>query len=301
MEELDPKGPVLVGIGGSGAQIVSKASPDSVILDTDSRTRYLYPRHKVLILGEEVLGGEGAGRNLKLGMIAFRSGMDVIERTILPRMPVIIVAGCEGGTGLSGAVELNSHLARTGIPRFNFIVLEDHPNPEPGREAMALALIGSILHPGAIVKNVDIDKLSEGIGLLYEASIPTPGFRIPSGSWSRLSSGKSPYDMEIVKIDMDETVSDGKGPSQRGLSLAAVSYPEGTPVTELKRIVEYHLGFGDNINVGMVHGGKGKLTLVSLSEPVNPGPIPNPGTIPDLQELLGSETMDISPVHEKLH
>jgi hypothetical protein len=230
--------------------------------------------------------------------------MDDIARAILPGMPVLIVAGAEGGTGLAGAVELNTFLARSDVPRFNVIVVEDGPDPDIGREAMAVALLSGMMHPGTIVKGEMVGYLRKVLDMLSFASVPGPGIRIPLEAWVRLRQGKGPYDLEVHTIPVDGIASftDGKGPSLRGLSMTAIEAPGSVPASDLKRTLEYMLGFGENISVGVTEGDGPDITTVAVYEPVNPGPMPSPGSVPDLEELLGMDEIgQIIPKGEQLH
>jgi hypothetical protein len=227
-------------------------------------------------------------------MIAFRSGMERIAQEVSGRSPVLIIAGSEGGTGLAGAVELNAFLNRSGIPRFTFLISEEGHEVDPSREAMAIALLSGPLRPGLLVPRDRGDALAKALPLLSLASAPTSGIRLPLDAWSRMGSAKGLFELELTELSLEDISSmrEGPGPSSRGISLAAVEAPSSVPVSEIKRAIEYIFGNSQMLGVGIVETGAERITMVCISQPVNPGPLPSGSAAIDISELIGSEGLE---------
>ncbi|MDG6224935.1 MAG: hypothetical protein QCI82_05410 [Candidatus Thermoplasmatota archaeon] len=289
-EDHEPRGPLVLGIGGFGALIVSSMGPEGperLVLDTDVRTKEKYPMENVILLGEKALDGEGVGRDLKLGMMAFRSSMNDILPLVQDHFPVLMIAGCEGGTGLSGAVEIGSELRRRGIPFFNFIFTDDASAPGSNRTALALNLLSGPLYPGCLIgSGHTTEDMARAIQDLARASAPGPGIRIPLEAWTRLSSSKATYTLEHQSMGMGEisSLKEGRGPALRGACIAALRSPEHLGAMDVKGIIEALLGFSENIAVGILKSEGERITLSSLSQSIDPGPLPSMGSDPDMSE-----------------
>jgi hypothetical protein len=265
-----------------------------LILDTDISTMDRFPGSPVLIIGQNLLKGEGAGRNLKLGMIAFRSGIEAIMKGIEGRSPVLIAAGSEGGTGLAGAVELNAVLNRSGTPHFTFILTEEGRGSDPSRWAMAYSLITGPLRPGSIVPREEEMSLCRALGLFLRASSPSSGISLASEAWSRLRSGKVPFALELQDLSLSDIsiMAEGFGPSLRGITIAAVEVPPTLSATDIRRAVDHTLGHSERIGVGIVEADVDHVAIAMISESVNPGPLPVGGSEMDLSKLLGEEGIE---------
>jgi hypothetical protein len=287
-------GPLVIGLGGAGVSIVAGMGVDRLLIDTDISTKDRFPGEHIIVLGESILRGEGAGRNLKLGMIAFRSGMERIAQEITGRFPVLIVAGSEGGTGLAGAVELNTFLNRMGIPRFTFLISDEGHGADPSREGMAIALLSGLLRPGLLVSGDRCNDLAKALPLLSLTSAPTEGIRLPPDAWSRIGSAKGMFELEVTELSLDDirSMGEGPGPSSRGISLAAVEAPKAVPASEIKRAIEYIFGNSEMLGVGIVETGAERVTMVCISQPVNPGPLPTGGAAIDISELIDGEALE---------
>lgn len=299
-EEHEPKGPLVLGIGGLGAFIVSLMGPEGperLVLDTDVRTKEKYHLENVIIVGENALDGEGVGRDLKLGMMAFRSAMKDILPLVLDHFPVFITTGCEGGTGLSGAVEIGSELRRRGIPFFNFIFKDEASAPGSNRTALSMNLLSGPLYPGCLVdKDPPPKDMALAIQDLARASVPGPGIRIPLEAWTRVLSKKSSYTLEHQSMGMEEisSLKEGRGPALRGACIAALRSPEHLGAMDVKGIIESLLGFSENIAIGILKSEEERITLSSLSQSIDPGPLPSMGSDPDMSEpSMMYQEMDI--------
>ncbi len=296
-------GPLIIGLGGVGAAVAAAAGPGALMIDTDLSTRDRYKDNRVLVLGQALLRGEGAGRNLKMGMIAFRSGMEPIIGEMAGHAPVLIVSGTEGGTGLAGAVEINSVLGRSGIPRFTFLVAGSAHEADASRESIAAALLAGPLHPGAMVRD-EGGSVARALRMFARASERSPGIRLTPEAWARIATVKGTFHLEVQDISVAEIggASIGAGAIPRGITIASVQAPATMASGEIRKAVENVFGGSEIIGVGIVETAEGgRLTIASLSEPRGEAIPPQGGAAPDLTALMDVEDLEPGRPPEMLH
>jgi hypothetical protein len=291
---------LLVGIGGKAASILSSISLnddlDMLILDTDQRTENRFEDLQTVIVGKNVVNGEGSGGNMNLARACFKMDMEHIAPMILGRPLVMVVLSTDGATGIAGAVEVCSLLIKVGMPSFS-ILLHEESNLTGGIDPLHMAsmLLDGPLRPGCIVLKgmaagssvKDPFGIASTLPLLLSGAGSGPDFPLTSVSWNLLREDGGPFEMGAIE---DLSVS---GRIEVGApSIVSLKVPLGLTTDEVRSVVDasfghiegLHLALQASPGIELIHGAY--ITKASKRPPSPSGPPPDPEM---LKDLLGGD------------
>ena len=106
----------VIGIGGSGCNTISRLSAlglegiELIAANTDSYSLSVSTADRVILLGENITSGFGAGGDVQLGRSAAEESYKTIIGCIQDADILFLTAGLGGGTG-SGAIEIIARIA----------------------------------------------------------------------------------------------------------------------------------------------------------------------------------------------
>jgi hypothetical protein len=282
-DEFTGRRPLVIGIGGVGCSLASDIDPsgfDVVCIDTDIRTRQRIKN--TLIIGEDMVQGEGCGGNMTLGKAVFRRSLDLLRVIISEHSPVFTISSMGGGTGIPGVVELNQVLRTSVIPCFNIVVVEEIGN-DAGLHARALAniFLAGPLCPGSLIplrsgeeeglKGSTLStgsELNRAVSLIASASSQAANVVVPGAVWHIFAREMRPFSISILDLLSIDSLPES-GPSSgsgEGQTLMIVEMPVNLSNTDTEKIME-SLGAGSrDTHLGLTEnpGRGGGITVVSI-------------------------------------
>ena len=297
--------PLVLGLGGAGCDLVASlecSGYETLLVDTDRRTERRHPGSEVLIIGKELVSGEGCGGNMNLGKACFKTNMEPILSHITTHRPVLIVSYPGGGTGTPGAVEISVMLARFKVPYFNFLVCRRGPSTG-GLDPFGMGefLLKGPLGPGSLVSvdNAigppaieDEQRLADAVHLLASSSSSTAHSVLPISSWGELAGSETPIRSYMLELGPSDALPlfDPEQPATLSLSVPEeISNDELMEVVgrvlppQVKRAVGVTVSPpGTPISVAILHPG-GSLPPTAPQNPYQPPP--------DLMEILKSDPL----------
>jgi hypothetical protein len=310
------RGPLVIFIGGQSCEFASRidlSGFEVLYADTDIRTRDRVVPDSFILVGEDIVKGEGSGSNLNLARACFKKDMEEIASKILGRPLVLIISYMEGATSTAGAVEINSLLMKVGLPSI-VLQLGRIGLSEPSERALNLShlLLGGPLRPGAVIdvswdgdhdsrrgKTMTPFELEKSIKHILKADGDSASIKVPSIAWNILRESGTPFLLNFRSLDRgSERVID------QGVATPSINILEVDGSTTTHDINEFITGFAGNaegVNMGIIEGdppeGKWLLTSIIPSPVSKPPPddrIPRgPDNMDSILELLGNP--DISP------
>ena len=299
------KGPLMVCIGGNSCRIGSSFGPrgsNILFLDTDRRS-LSDEMDLSLLVGEDVVEGEGSGGNLNLARACFKMDMEKIAPKILGRPLVMIISSTEGSTGIAGSVEISSLLVKLGMPTFSFL-LHDSSQQRGGMDPLHVAsmLLDGPLRPGCIlIKGSDEGSpiqdpygLSTTIPFFLSGMKRTHGFLLPPTCWAILREDGGPFEIGPIEIDSEIQRMDIKTPA-----VIFLCVPEDWTTDTVRSILEGTFGNREGIYLGLtMESGIDNIRGAYIAKtaqkiPAPQGPPPDPDMLKDL--LGGPLDMEIVP------
>jgi len=271
--------PLLVLIGGAASKLGSGLQwegIDILFMDTDSRTSSVRGTGEFVLVGEHLVGGEGAGGNLNLARACFKQEMERLAPMILGRPMVIIGAHVGGSTSLAGAVEFNSLLSRVGHPSLT-ILFRDLPGSSPSPRAAALAelLLKGPLKPGAVMdvdgdvpENGPIfgkDRLFHALRSLLMSSTESASISVPAVAWNLLREGGPQFSISSWELDPS-----GSGwpelPSLSPPSIVSVDVDIRASIDRIKELLGSGILSREGVHLGMNERSvRGNWLIVTVS------------------------------------
>lgn len=302
--ELLPGEPLFVCVGGNACRIGSTFDIDNTILvDTDRRTEERSGTFPNILVGNEIVKGEGSGGNINMARACFRTGMEMLGEIILKRPLVIFLADVTGATSVAGAVEMNSLLVRVGLPSVVFLITGGEGRVAVrNSDLMAKALLDGPLRPGVEVviresedrsTGIGMDRLGGVIGDLMAASSKNADVPIPSASWILMRENGGPFG--ITGNDIDNEGIDKVSPLDiRAPCIAALEVPAGSTTKEINSMVSSIFKDMESISLGVISvphtGSPWKLSAISPVLNENEGSMDQTGQKrgPSFEELMDS-------------
>ncbi len=310
------RGPLVLFMGGHSCEFgtgMDLSGFEVLYLDTDIRTRDRVELDSFLLVGEDIVKGEGSGGNLNLARACFKKDMEEIAPRILGRPLVLIVTNMEGSTSTAGAVEINSLLIKVGLPSL-VLQLGKIGLREPSERALNLShlLISGPLRPGVVMdissdddpdprkgQMMTSDELQGSIKQILRAEGDSASIKLPSIAWNILRESAMPFRLVFRSVDRDSKNVDDSRIESPSINILEV---DGSSTTsEINEFINDFAGNMEGIHMGIIEGDppQGNWLLTSIiPSPANKTPpvdsIPRGPNNPDsLADLLG-ET-DISP------
>ena len=297
--------PLVLGLGGAGCDLVASlkcSGYETLLVDTDRRTERRHPGSEVLIVGKELVSGEGCGGNMNLGKACFKTNMDPILSRIVKHRPILTVSYPGGGTGTPGAVEISTMLDRFKIPHFNFLVCRRGPSTG-GMDPFGMGefLLKGPLGPGSLVSVdtaigpptiEDEHRLAEAVHLLASSSSSTAHSILPITSWGELAGSENPIISYLLEFDRSDALPlfDIEQPATLSLSV-----PEEISNDELMEVVGRILPQQAKRAVGVTLSPPGMPITAAILHPGGGIPQSAPQTPyqppPDLMEILKSDPL----------
>ena len=287
-----PSLPLLLGIGGFGAEVLSRfrteAMGEILSLDTDRRTGKRFPNVPFKLIGEPIVKGEGCGGNMNLGRACFRASLEELSMLVMNRPLVLMVCSVEGSTGVAGAVELSTLLRKAGLMFFNVLVLRGSvPSGGAGPRHMASLLLEGPLSPGAFVdlsqkeqpkgmKGIsDIGSLAAALGTILQCSSRSSVIPVPDLAWLKLREDKGPYAISILSgLDPESwKVGDQKEPV-RTPAMMLISIPREMSVDEVRALISKTSQRVEGADIGLsprADGGDPVEVLLIMKRPIDLG------------------------------
>lgn len=303
--ESTTKGPLLICLGGN---TIRKCSPlaekdiDILMVDTDSRALKDHLDHSLLV-GYDIVNGEGTGGNLNLARACYRKDMELIGQNVLGRPLVIIVADCEGSTSVAGAVEINSLLVKVGLPSLSLLLVSDGVRKTSSKTRnMAQILLEGPLRPGINLdiseETIDDEGLLRSLELIYIASSRSAEIQIPGMVWNLLRQKGGPFIIRHRKMERDEPDPD---PLTVGdPSVMVINVDKGTTSEEVKDFMKGTFGSAEGINFGILETGEKNSWEMAIITPGGQKDIQGDqpqSNVPmrsheDIMNMLGSEVFE---------
>ncbi len=260
--------PLLIGLGGVGSDLVAMVDPgsgaDLLLIDTDHRVAKRHPALRALIIGEDIVRGEGCGGNKNLGRACFRRDMGHIIQEVNGHSPVVLVCGAGGGTGLPGAAEIALMLSGSGTPRFSFVL--GHRIPlSGGLDPMAVAsvLLEGPLSPGSLVTTAPEGSTLESGQMSFQTLAWSLGIFMrcmSDGAVSRISGGSLEH-MEAKKEVLGCSLElMGSGPEGIGgllhsiedeVALVPICLPSGLSASIVEEVLQRMDEAPDDLHAGI--------------------------------------------------
>src|SRR5574344_2580139 len=123
LENFEPVAKIaVVGVGGAGNNAVNRMIDENIsnvsfyVANTDKQALSLSKAPNILILGEEITNGLGAGGDPEVGKKAAEASIDDIKKIVEGSNMVFVAAGMGGGTG-TGAAPVVAKAAKEEIGR----------------------------------------------------------------------------------------------------------------------------------------------------------------------------------------
>ncbi len=310
------KGPLMVCIGGNSCRIGSSFGPrgsNILFLDTDRRS-VSDEMDLSLLVGEDVVAGEGSGGNLNLARACFKKQMEDIAPIVLGRPLVMILADIEGATSIAGAVEINSLLVKVGLPSLIVLIIEEGLRKATQRSRdMARVLVNGPLSPGVKVTLTGEDpetsengqlshqELMDSLQMINRAVSRSAIVQLPPMSWNLLKESGSSFDLSIL-----EFMKDGQPPRVLDRihtpSSIVIEVDRTATTTEVNELLASATGGSEGVNIGITEGPEGttswRLVMISpfIQDVQTGSDRSGAGTIRSFDEMMRSIDMeDITP------
>jgi hypothetical protein len=245
------------------------------MIDTDSRTLKDHLDHSLLV-GYDIVNGEGTGGNLNLARACYRKDMELVGQNVLGRPLVIIVADCEGSTSVAGAVEVNSLLVKVGLPSLTLLIVADGVRKtSPKTRNMAQILLEGPLRPGIDLdisdEAIDDEGLLRSLELIYRASSRKAEIQVPGMVWNLLRQKGGPFIIRHRKMEMGEPDPD---PLTIGdPSVMVINVDKGTTSDEVKDFTKATFGNTENLNFGILEDGEHNSWEIAIITPGAQNPL----------------------------
>ncbi len=238
--------PLVIGLGGAGCDLVAsleRCGYETLLVDTDRRSEKRHPGSEVMIIGKELVSGEGCGGNMNLGKACFKTGMEELLPRITKSRPILTVSYPGGGTGTPGAVEISTMLDRFKLPHFNFLICRRGPSTG-GMDPFGMGeyLLKGPLRPGSLVSVdtkigppsiEDESMLARAVHLIASSSSPTAHNVLPISSWGELAGSETPIRSYLLEFN---TTSPPLFDPEQPVTLS-LSVPQGISNDELMEVV----------------------------------------------------------------
>ncbi len=299
----------MVGIGGQGAEVASRLlsemDMDVLVLDTDRRALEDIPEENSLLVGEQVVKGEGTGGNLNTAKACFKLSMEGIAPKVLGRPLVVTVASASGSTGAAGSVEVVQFLSKVGLPTFSVLVHGGQLPNDKGPDHMTEVLLDGPLRPGSLVSINDMgkDELAHILRNLLKGSMEKNEFPVPVSAWGLLRESKGPF--RLVHI---ADLSSRPDISFEPPGILVLKMPKGQTVEGSRELINGMVSEPDGMGVGiMLSETAEKVSLFAVvpqrSEPHHePGPRMDPErTMDAIGSELGSEMGIVREHDQEIH
>ncbi len=308
---MEPVGrrPLIIGLGGKGAQLASEMENfpeiDTLILDTDSRTEKRFPHSHVFTVGNRLVNGEGTGGNMNLARACYKMDMESIAPLVLGRPVVFLISSMDGSTGLAGSVEIGMLLIKVGMPAFT-ILLHEQGTTRGGFDPMHMAsvLLDGPLRPGCIVKvgsgSERYDDLAAKLHLILKGCDIGVEFHITPGTWLDMRNDGGPFSLEMMELGQPFQKISIDPPGALSLSI-----PDTMTTTDVRSMIGSILGDTTGIGLAMSVNDTAspiKCAMISRSsEPLPPaeGPPPDPEQLKALMDR--STDMEYGPSIDLAH
>ncbi len=301
--------PLVLGLGGAGCDLVASlkcSGYEALLVDTDMRTARRHPGSEVILVGKELVSGEGCGGNMNLGKACFKTNMEPILSRIVKHRPILTVSYPSGGTGTPGAVEISTMLDRFKIPHFNFLVVRRGPSTG-GMDPFGMGefLLKGPLGPGSLVSVdtaigpptiEDESILTRAVNLLASSSSSTAHSVLPISSWGELAGSEAPIRSYLLEFAPSDAIGvplpifDPQQPVTLSLSV-----PEEISNDELLEVVGRILPPQAKRAVGVTLSPPGMPITVTILHPGGGIPPTAPQSAyqppPDLMEILKSDPL----------
>ncbi len=254
--------PLVIGLGGAGCDLVAsleRCGYETLLVDTDRRSERRHPGSEVMIIGKDLVSGEGCGGNMNLGKACFKTGMEELLPRITTHRPILTVSYPGGGTGTPGAVEISTILDRFKLPHFNFLVCRKGPSTG-GMDPFGMGeyLLKGPLRPGSLVSVdtkigppsiEDESILARAVHLIASTSSSAAHNVLPISSWGELAGSETPIRSYLLESnpDVPSPIFDREQPV-----ILSLSVPQGISNDELMEVVGRILPPGSKRAVGVI-------------------------------------------------
>lgn len=290
--------PLMIGIGGFGIEMVSRIEPadvDILLLDTDIRTLRDKQSAKAILVGKNVVNGEGTGDNLNTAKACFKVSMEEIAQYILSRPLVMTIASANGSTGVAGSVEIVQFLSRIGLSTFSFLIFDPGvPGNTSGKQHMMKMLVTGPLRPASGITvlegNFDPDKIIDSALNVCRCASEGIDYQVPSSSWNYLREMEGPYEV-MFHPSIDDIGKGYFGPP----GILFFRMPRNKTMEELRGLISDLVLTTEGIGIGiMIDDDADEISLYSIQKARQshfsaPDSSMDPGS---LKEMIGSELVE---------
>jgi hypothetical protein len=214
MSEIKER-PLVIGLGGVGNSLVSRLAPGpygKLLLDTDSTFCGKRDDDFVLI-GREMVHGEGCGGKMNIGRAVFRKEREKILSRVIKGGPVFMVCGSGGGTGLPFCVEICRELKKEKIPHLSMIISVGARNASTiQRDTISSLLARGPMKPSLLLSldhgndpgqgnNFSPESIVRGLEILAGISGSEAVLRLPVEYWNIAAEADPDLVMKIFKVN----------------------------------------------------------------------------------------------------